>query len=169
MELESTPEPGTERRTRSGSRALAVRTPRTVRSLRQTIPPSPAVVADVIEEGTSALIATAKAAVERTEIGQAATGVRDRLSNVISVNATSLALEAVLLLVAIIPRTYEVEGYLLPDLFVVLTPAFWSPFLAWVATSVAIPVVNALVFNLVSTTVAVVDTSSTRRTPSRSP
>ncbi|KAF8511744.1 hypothetical protein BDD12DRAFT_120777, partial [Trichophaea hybrida] len=169
-DAESTPEPSSERKTRSGSRALATRTPRTVRSLREVavvpLPPSPAVVADEIETRANAIIASAKKAVEKAEIHEKATGLRDRLSNVISVNATSLSLEAILLLISIIPVTYQITlpaitvvgtpavTYILPDLFVILTAAFWAPFLTWLVTALVLPVGNALLFNLVSASVA---------------
>jgi len=127
---------------------------------------SPAAVADDIESYANAIMASARNVVEKSEIKEKATGVRDRLSNVISVNGASLALEATLLLVAVIPVTYELAlpaihvigypstTYFLPDLFVLLTSTFWAPFLTWLLTAIALPLLNAVVFNLVSTTVA---------------
>lgn len=148
-----TPEPQSERKTRGGSRALAVRTPRPVRSLRDAagvaLPPSPAAVADGIESRVNAIAASAKTALESAEIAEKALNIRDRLSNVISVNATSLSLEAVLLLVVGWPAT----TYVLPDLFVLLTTAFWAPFLVWLSTALLVPLANAVTFNLVATTV----------------
>ncbi|KAA8895532.1 hypothetical protein FN846DRAFT_332709 [Sphaerosporella brunnea] len=164
-----TPEPQSERKTRGGSRALAVRTPRPVRSLRDAagvaLPPSPAAVADGIESRVNAIAASAKTALESAEIAEKALNIRDRLSNVISVNATSLSLEAVLLLVAVVPVSYELTlpavdvlgwpatTYVLPDLFVLLTTAFWAPFLVWLSTALLVPLANAVTFNLVATTV----------------
>ena len=160
---ESTPEPTTDRKTR-------LRTPRASRTLRETpsvvLPPSPAAVADEIEVRTAQIMDSAKKAIDSTDIKETAFSVRDRMSNVISVNATSLSLEALLLLAAVIPVTYElaipaVEAlgtapatYILPDLFVVLTSAFWAPFLTWVLTAVALPVVNGLLFNFVAVSVS---------------
>lgn len=130
------------------------------------LPPSPAMVADEIETRANAIIASARKAVEKAEIHEKATGLRDRLSNVISVNATSLSLEAILLLVSIIPVTYQITlpaitavgapavTYILPDLFVILTAAFWAPFLTWLVTALVLPIGNGLLFNLVSASVA---------------
>lgn len=127
---------------------------------------SPAAVADDIENRANAIMASAMDVVERSEIKEKAVGVRDRLSNVISVNVASLALEATLLLVAVIPVTYELTlpavdaigypstKYILPDLFVLLTTTFWAPFLAWLIPAVVLPIINAVVFNLVSTSAA---------------
>lgn len=172
--MESTPEPQTERKTRAGSRALAARTPRTLRSSHDasapavplSLPPSPAVVASEIERGTHAIIASARKAVEKAELPEKAAGLRRRLSRVASVNATTLALEAVLLLATAAPATWRgrlpavpVLGlpslpYALPDPLVLLTAAFWAPVLTWLATALVLPLANALLFNLVSTTVA---------------
>jgi hypothetical protein len=129
------------------------------------LPPSPAVVAEGIESRVNAIAAKAKKAVEATEIAEKAIGIRDRLSNVISVNATSLSLEALLLLIALIPVSYEltlpaieplglpVTTHVVPDLFVLLTAAFWGPFLVWLTTAIVVPMLNAAAFNLVATTV----------------
>lgn len=178
---ETTPEPIVlERKTRSGSRPLGTRTPRTAtRSLRQAIqaplPPSPAVVANDIETRANSLVASAKESFKNAEVQQRATGVRDALSNVVSVNAVALTLELAYLFHTLIPRTYEVtlpaisalgssaRIFVLPDLFVLLTAAFWSPFLTWVATSIAGPLANALLFNLVATSVKADGADSTHK------
>lgn len=130
------------------------------------LPPTPAIVADEIETRANQIIASAKKAIEKTDIKEKATNVRDRLSNVISVNATSLSLEALLLLAAIIPVTYELTvpavaalgtpatTYVLPDLFIVLTTTFWAPFLTWFVTSLVLPVGNAVLFNFVAVSVS---------------
>lgn len=167
---DSTPEPPvSERKTRSNSRPVATRTPRTVRSIRQApgvpLPPSPAAVANEIEARANAIVASAKEKFENAEIQERATGVRDALSNVVSVNAVALTLELAYLFSTLIPRTYEVtvpavsalgtqtQIWVLPDLFVLLSAAFWAPFLTWVATSIAGPLANSLLFNLVATSV----------------
>lgn len=172
--MESTPEPQTERKTRAGSRALAARTPRTLRSPHDAaaavplpLPPSPAAaVASEIERGTHAILASARKAVENAELPEKAAGLRRRLSRVASVNATTLALEAVLLLAAAAPATWRGRlpavaaiglpslPYALPDPLVLLTAAFWAPVLTWLATALVLPLANALLFNLVSATVA---------------
>ncbi|KAI5779233.1 hypothetical protein EDC01DRAFT_621512 [Geopyxis carbonaria] len=180
---ESTPEPAiiNERTTRSGSRALAARTPRTVRTIRDAayvpLPPSPAVVANEIESRTNQIVASAFEAIEIVEITQKAIGLRDRLSNVISVNAIALTLEVSFLFISVIPLTYEVtipgiptlgthnKIFVLPDLFVLLTSAFWSPFLTWLMTAIIGPFINASLFNLVAATVAVKDGSEYKADP----
>ncbi|RPA94466.1 hypothetical protein L873DRAFT_1814268 [Choiromyces venosus 120613-1] len=165
---EESPEPrSTERTLRSGSRSLSTRTPRTVRSLREAaqvpLPPTPAAIADAIESGTNAIRESAKKAVEKVAIQEKAISVRDRLSNVVSVNAVSLVYEAIILLYHLIPFTYTariptipiIENspklFLLPDLFVLLTAGFWGPFATWLATAIFIPLANAYFFNLTAT------------------
>lgn len=155
---------------RSGSRSLSTRTPRSVRSLREAaqvpLPPTPAAIADAIESGTNAIKESAMKAVEKVAIQEKAINLRDRLSNVVSVNAVSLAYEAIILLYHLIPFTYTakiptipiIENspklFLLPDLFVLLTAGFWGPFATWLATAIFIPWANAYFFNLTATAAA---------------
>lgn len=163
---DSTPEPTTERKTR-------LRTPRVSRATPSVVlPPSPAAVADEIETRTNQIMDSAKSAIDSTDIKETALNVRDRMSNVISVNATSLSLEALLLLAAVIPVTYELAipaiealgtaatTYTVPDLFVVLTSSFWAPFLTWFATALALPIVNGLLFNFVAVSVSATEEAS---------
>ncbi|CUS09122.1 unnamed protein product [Tuber aestivum] len=174
---EESPEPrSAERNLRSGSRSLSTRTPRSVRSLREAaqvpLPPTPAAIADAIESGTNAIRESAKKAVEKVAIQDKAISLRDRLSNVVSVNAVSLAYEAIILLSHLIPFTYTakiptiplIENspklFLLPDLFVLLTAGFWGPFATWLATAIFIPLANAYFFNLTATAAATARSSS---------
>lgn len=161
----------TERTLRSGSRQLTVHTPRAVRTVQDVtkapIPPSPAVVADAIENGANAIKDSAMKAVERVSIRGSATDLRDRLSNVVSVNAVTLAYEAAFLLYRLIPFVHMVRipaisaintapyYLLLPDLFVLLTADFWGPFLAWLTTAILVPLGNAYFFNLTATAASV--------------
>lgn len=140
-----------------------------MRSLRQVaavpLPPSPAVVAADIDLREHALVNSMKEKLEKAQVQERVAGVRDALSNVVSVNALSLALELVYLFATLIPRTYEVTVpaisalgteariVVVPDLFVLLTSAFWSPFLTWLAMSFVGPMANALLFNMVATNI----------------
>lgn len=133
---------------------------------RVPLPPSPAVVADAIESGANAIRRSARKAVEKVAIQEKATGLRDRLSNVVSVNAASLTYEVVVLLYYIVPMTYSTKiptipilgnspkYFSLPDLFVLLTAGFWGPFATWLATAIFIPLTNAYFFNLTATAAA---------------
>lgn len=157
----------TERTLRSGSRRLSVRVPKSIRVVQEAgnvaLPPSPAVVADAIESRTNAIKDGAMKAVGKISIQEKAAGLRDRLSNVVSVNAVTLAYEAVFLLYRLIPFVYLVKipaisaintaphNVLLPDLFVLLTADFWGPFLAWLTTAILVPLGNAYFFNLTAT------------------
>lgn len=157
----------TERTLRSGSRRLSTRTPKNIRIIQETgkvpLPPSPAIVADAIESHTNAIKDNAMKAVERISIQEKATGLRDRLSNVVSVNAVTLTYEAAFLLYRLIPFVYLVKipafqaintaphSVLLPDLFVLLTADFWGPFLTWLTTAILVPLGNAYFFNLTAT------------------
>jgi hypothetical protein len=131
------------------------------------IPPSPAVVADAIESGANAIKDSAMKVVEKVSVQGKATDLRDRLSNVVSVNAVTLVYEAVCLLYRLIPFVYLVKvpaisaigtaphNLLLPDLFVLLTTDFWGPFLAWLTTAILVPLGNAYFFNLTATAASV--------------
>jgi len=157
----------TERKIRASSRALATRTPRTVRNLRSAaqvpLPPSPAAVADHIESRANALLSSAKKAVKKAEIPEKAVNVRDVMSNAVAVNAAALSYEALLLIKALIPLAKELtipamatfgtpqRTYWLPDLFVILTAAFWGPFLTWLTSALLLPLGNSMVINMVST------------------
>jgi hypothetical protein len=135
------------------------------------------VVADEIESRANALVASARKVVQDSEIGDKAVGLRDRFSNVISVNATSLTVEVLFLLLTLIPRTYEItlpgvaalkvepHTYIVPDLFVLLTTSFWAPFLTWLVTALVVPITNATLFNLVATTVTSKDGSERKADP----
>lgn len=130
---------------------------------RAPLPPSPAAVADAIESRANAIKDSAMKAVEKISIRQGATDLRDRLSNVVSVNAATLGYEAAVLLYRLIPFVYLARipaisaintvphSILLPDLFVLLTSNFWGPFLAWLTTAILLPLGNAYFFNLTMT------------------
>lgn len=171
---EESPSPApslTERTLRSGSRQLSTRTPRSTKAFQEAgkvpLPPSPAVVVDAIENRTNAIKHSAMKAVENISIQEKATDLRDRLSNVVSVNAATLTYEAAFLLYRLIPLVYFVKipvipvinaaprDVLLPDLFVLLTADFWGPFLAWLTTAILVPLGNAYLFNLTATAATV--------------
>lgn len=126
------------------------------------VPLSPAVVVDAIESRANAIKDSAMKAVESVSLQDKATDLRDRLSNVVSVNAVTLTYEAAFLLYRLIPFVYfetpavavisaAPRQLLLPDLFVLLTAEFWGPFLAWVTTAIVVPLGNAYFFNLTAT------------------
>jgi hypothetical protein len=126
-------------------------------------------VADEIESRANAIVASATNAMKNTKIQQKAIGLRDQLSNAVAVNTITLTLEAVFLLVSVIPRTYEFtvpaidplkmnsSTYIIPNVFILFTGLFWKPFLAWLVAALVLPFSNAVLFNLVSNSVAAKD------------
>lgn len=162
------PSPSMHGRTlRSSSRQLSSPTPRAARAFQEVVelplPPTPAALADAIESRVNAMVDSARRTIEKVDAQEKATELRDKLSNVVSVNAVTLTYEAVFLLYELIPLVYLVtipavpslgtgtRSFHLPDLFVLLTTEFWGPFLTWLTTSVLMPLGNAYFFNLTAT------------------
>ncbi|TGZ78540.1 hypothetical protein EX30DRAFT_365878 [Ascodesmis nigricans] len=140
------------------------------------LPPTPAAVARGIEaieaprfvkEPLEAYAAAAKEAV---------CAVRERVSNSVSINLVAVAVEAAIIVSSLIPRTVVVavpgilasnaspgQGamgeeapqrnleLLLPDLFTLLTWAFWAPVVVWAVTSFLLPAVIGGVVNFAHT------------------
>ncbi|KAI9793244.1 MAG: hypothetical protein M1816_000665 [Peltula sp. TS41687] len=135
---------------------------RSISSLTQPIPlpPSPAVVADVIDTSTAELRSKVGNLWENAGIVERAEGLRDSLSSVVSIEALVLAIEAFGLRSQVLPFRYAFtipaiaglgsSGWPvhLPDLFLMLTSSFWSPVALWASTSLLVPLFFAYFFNL---------------------
>jgi len=91
---------------------------------------------------------------------EAAQSTRESLSSVVSVEFLILVFEAFNLRKEILADCYAFtipalpvlrtspHPVALPDLFLLLTPSFWQPFILWIATSLLIPLLFAYFFNL---------------------
>ncbi|KAI9887984.1 MAG: hypothetical protein M1823_000241 [Watsoniomyces obsoletus] len=155
---DSSPEPNENRY----PTAVATRTPRQSLSLSNAIPlpPSPAVVADVIDQSTAELRSRMGDVWEDVGLRERAESLRDYLSSVVSIETAILAIEANGLRSEVLPLRYAftmppVSGLTssamavhLPDLFVVLTSSFWSPVILWSITSLFAPLLFGYFFNL---------------------
>lgn len=142
--------------------AATTRTPRQSISLAHSapLPPSPAVIADVIDSSTAELRSRFDDLWEAAGITERAENLRESLSSVVTIEAMALAMEALGLRSKVLPLRYAftipaIAGLRssgwpvsLPDLFLLLTSSFWSPVLLWASTSFFVPLLFAYFFNL---------------------
>ncbi len=133
-------------------------TPAVVRSV--PLPPSPAAIADVIDNSTAELRSKVEHAWEESGFTERIEGLRDYLSSVVSIESVVLAFEAFGLRSEVLPSRYAftipaiaglgISGWpvYLPDLFMLLTSTFWAPLTLWASTSLFVPLLFAYFFNL---------------------
>jgi hypothetical protein len=119
-------------------------------------------VADAIDRRTAVLRSKAVKLYEKTGTSETVEATREALSSVVSVEALIIAFEAFFLrkevlgdrhaftIPAIKPLGTNPCPLAVPDMFLLLTSSFWSPFLLWLATSFIIPLTAAYFFNLTS-------------------
>ncbi|KAK0720775.1 hypothetical protein B0H67DRAFT_202561 [Lasiosphaeris hirsuta] len=145
----------------SASTAL-VRTPGRALSLasRIPLPATPADVASAVDRGTVALRARAASLYQESGITEATAATRESLSTVTSVLFTVAAFELWALRPELLPNRYAftipalallgtAERVVhLPDMFALLTAAFWAPALTWALTSLVLPSLFGYFFNL---------------------
>jgi hypothetical protein len=145
------------------SRTALARTPRhSALALASSVPlpPSPAVVADVIDRRTQALRNTVARAYEDSGILETAQATRDTLSTVQAVQFLVIAFEAFNLRKEVLADKYAFTipsfAYLnntpyavkLPDFWLLFTTSFWGPVSLWSITSLVLPLVASYFFNL---------------------
>ncbi|KAJ5619490.1 hypothetical protein N7510_003474 [Penicillium lagena] len=151
----------------------SARAVRSVMNAESALPPSPAVVSQAIDRQTAKVregieqVWTSSGVLERSD------ALRASLSSLKAIEAIVLALEGGSVLKELIPCRYLTTtpavsaAHLpslpikVPDLFVLVSGAFWAPFILWSLTSVILPLVAAFFFNLSGG-------ASTRRTRSAS-
>lgn len=139
---------------------VAARTPRQSISLQSVpFPPSPATVADIIDDSTAALRSKVGDALDNAGLAEKAEDLRESLSSVVSIEALVLAIEALGLGFEVLPLRYAfttpaIAGLNfpqwhihLPDLFQLLTTSFWAPVTLWALTSLFLPLAFAYFFN----------------------
>ncbi|KAI9696715.1 MAG: hypothetical protein M1836_005077 [Candelina mexicana] len=139
--------------------AVATRTPRAIASYAP-LPPSPAAVADAIDQSTADLRSRVGDIWQNSGITERAEEIRENLSTVVGIETLILGVEAFGLQREVLPlqhaftipanstlRTPEFPVKL-TDLFLLFTSSFWSPTLLWVSTSFLLPLFSAYFFNL---------------------
>lgn len=117
-----------------------------------TLPPSPAVVADLVEASTEDIRARISIYLHERltpAVTRRVQSTQQSLSNVVSVAVLVHVVELGALVYRLIPATYPVTlppiaspspiTVNLPDLFAVLEGRFWIPVLTWAVVSVLIP------------------------------
>lgn len=122
------------------------------------LPPSPAVVTDVIEEQTARISEGMNKLWNSSHIMDVLYQARVELSSVTGVHFTILLLESFALHYATVPWNFAGEvpslfGFpsfpiFLPDLFVLLTHHYWAPSLLWATMSFWLPLATGWLFNL---------------------
>lgn len=140
--------------------ALSPGTPRTPLTFSQiAIHPSPAVLADRIETQTKTLLESFSSYVSSSPLPAFLNSIRSTLSSVISIELFALFIEAWGLRAQVLPMAYLTTipsipaigmgeiSILIPDLFALLTSAFWGPAALWLSTSLLLPLMAAWFFN----------------------
>ncbi|KAI9833934.1 MAG: hypothetical protein M1819_003443 [Sarea resinae] len=159
-EIEPTTDESTPDRIRS---ALTTRTPRSSLSFPASVPlpPSPAVVTDVIERNTATMRTKISSLWSKAGVSDHADDIRETLSSAVSVEAVILLTELWFLRSEILPSRYAFSIPAVPaiglksdypvkilDFFLLLTSSFWAPFTLWLTTSLFAPLGFAYFFNL---------------------
>lgn len=124
------------------------------------LPPSPTVVADVIDRQTERVRSSVSEAWDKAGVTEYVESTRDYLSTVTSIEFLALLVEAYGLRSEVLPMRYAFTipairalrtsdlPVMIPDLFLLLTSNFWAPFSLWLTTSLLIPLAFAYFFNL---------------------
>ncbi|TEY70235.1 hypothetical protein BOTCAL_0109g00240 [Botryotinia calthae] len=126
------------------------------------LPPSPAVVADVIDRRTAVLRAKANEYYKDLGIVEAVETARETVSTVVALEFILLLSEALQLQPELLQNKYAFTipplqflntseyAVKIPDLFLLLTTSFWGPFALWLSTSLLLPLFGAYFYNLTS-------------------
>lgn len=126
----------------------------------QHLPPSPAVIADVVEEQTARLEAGLGNFWKSTKIADVLLLVRGELSSLYGIHMAILMLEGFFLQRDILPWKYafDIPAFSLvgkssipvffPDLFVLLTSYWWSTSILWATMNLWLPLIAGWFCNL---------------------
>ncbi|WEW57149.1 hypothetical protein PRK78_002610 [Emydomyces testavorans] len=141
--------------------AVTTRTPsRRALGFLSTLPPSPAVVTEAIEEQTTKVRQSVSDAWAASGLKERTYTLRSYLSSVNMIETLILVIELYGLSNEIVPFRYlttipsmsnlhtPAMQVKIPDVFALLTGAFWAPFSLWLATSVVFPSIFAYFFNI---------------------
>ncbi|KAM3075206.1 hypothetical protein ACMFMF_005884 [Clarireedia jacksonii] len=148
-----------------GAKAPLTRTPRTSAlavAQRVPLPPSPAIVADVIDRRTAVLRSKVDTFWKELGVVEKIENTRETVSNVAALEFLLVLSEVLQLQPELLANKYaftipalsflHTSAYpvKIPDLFLLLTSSFWGPFTIWILTSLLIPSFVAYFFNLTS-------------------
>lgn len=160
--------------------SLARTSARSVRSALEVhapLPPSPAVVTDAIDRQATKMRQGLEHAWTASGVLERSHALRALLSSLKAVQALFLVVEGSYVLKELIPLRYlttmpdvptahlPAMAIKVPDLFVLVSGAFWAPFTLWLLTNLALPLVVAYFINL---SWQAVDHGPARRTRSAS-
>jgi hypothetical protein len=144
-----------------GTRTTPTRT--IIQQRRPSLPPSPTVVVDEIEQASDRVYASLDDLYTLSYIPELIDWTREGCSSIATVHLAFLLMEAYSLSSAVVPWNYWFDfpsiggtrsfAVKIPNLFVMLTSSYWSPVLLWSATSIFIPLIFAYFFNLTVHTV----------------
>ena len=143
------------------SSALSSRTPGRPRRQAE-LPPSPRDVADDVEYAARRMSAGINELYTESGISERLDRLRELCSSVTSVQMSFLFFEAIGLQMELLPwiRAFDIPPigilgistptipFMIPDLFRLLSPIFWSSSTVWALTSIFIPLAFAYVYNL---------------------
>lgn len=116
-------------------------------------------MADRIETQTTTLFESFSSYVSSSPLPAFLSSIRSTLSSVISIELFALFIEAWGLRAQVLPMAYLTTipsipaigmgeiSILIPDLFALLTSAFWGPAALWLSTSLLLPLMAAWFFN----------------------
>lgn len=123
-------------------------------------PPSPSVVADIVEEESTRAVAWVKDLYTKAGVTGHIANLRELLSSVTSIQLTFLFLEAFALQTTLMPWKYAFDfpaiaalgissfAVRLPDMFILLTGFYWSSTILFAMTNILVPWVLAYFYNL---------------------
>ncbi|KAM3076536.1 hypothetical protein ACMFMG_007344 [Clarireedia jacksonii] len=129
---------------------------------RVPLPPSPAIVADVIDRRTAVLRSKVDTFWKELGVVEKIENTRETVSNVAALEFLLVLSEVLQLQPELLANKYaftipalsflHTSAYpvKIPDLFLLLTSSFWGPFTIWILTSLLIPSFVAYFFNLTS-------------------
>ncbi|KAL8741285.1 MAG: hypothetical protein Q9190_006096 [Brigantiaea leucoxantha] len=147
----------------STMQALQPRTPSSslVFASNLPLPTSPAVLADKIEAQTTSFTTSLSGMISRSPLPGALHTIRASLSSATSIHLLTLFIEACGLFSTVVPLKYLTTlpavpalgitwetSLKIPDLFALLSTAFWGPVGLWIATSIALPLIGGWAMNL---------------------
>lgn len=130
------------------------------------LPPSPAVVTDVIDRQTAAWSKSINETWTSSGVVEGSNALRSLLSSAKAIETLVLLLEGSGIIRQIWPLRYlttvpaieaiHTPEFVLnvPDFFILLDGAFWAPFSLWLLTNVFLPLGTAYFFNLKATSTA---------------
>jgi len=145
-------------------------------TLNVELPPSPAVVTDVIDRQTAAWGKSINETWNSSGVIEGSNALRSLLSSVKAIETLVLLLEGSGIIRQIWPLRYLTTvpaleaihtpefALKVPDFFILVDGAFWAPFSLWLLTNVFLPLGAAYFFNLKATSTDATHNSNSQKT-----